>query len=171
MIQKPRRWNIGLIRNFMLAIGPVSSLFDFLTFYVLLKLFHASERLFQTGWFVESLATQTLVVFIIRTARNPFRNLPSKPLSAAVVAIVVIGGLLPFTPLAGPLGFVPLPPVYFIFLVLATGIYLFAVEITKRRLLRASAPEGIAVPDGATNIPSGRSEKGCQETKELRNRS
>ena len=76
-VQKPRRWDISHIRNFMIVIGPISSLYDFLTFFVLLRLFHAGEPLFHTGWFVESLATQTLVLLVIRTAGNPFRSKPS----------------------------------------------------------------------------------------------
>jgi Mg2+-importing ATPase len=76
-VRKPHRWNIDFIRRFMLLIGPISSAYDFLTFYVLLKLFHAPAALFHTGWFVESLATQTLVIFVIRTASNPLRAAPS----------------------------------------------------------------------------------------------
>src|SRR5207249_3561217 len=76
-VEHPQRWNIKLIRNFMLGIGPISSIYDFLTFFALLRVFRASEALFHTGWFVESLATQTLVLFVIRTAGNPFRSRPS----------------------------------------------------------------------------------------------
>lgn len=135
-IQKPRRWDINIIRNFMLFIGPISSIYDFLTFFVLLNVFQASERLFHTGWFVESLATQTLVVFVIRTTGNPFRSRPSVPLVVTVVAVVLIGIVLPYTSLAAPLGFVPLPPTYFIFLAVATATYLLLVQILKRRLMR-----------------------------------
>ena len=78
-IQRPQRWDMRVIRDFMLFIGPISSLFDFLTFYVLLHFFHASERLFHTGWFVESLATQTLVLFVIRTMGNPLGAAPVPP--------------------------------------------------------------------------------------------
>ena len=78
-IRKPQHWDIKLIRNFMLFIGPVSSIFDFLTFFIMLRVFNASAVLFHTGWFVESLATQTLVLFIIRTAGNPLRSRPSLP--------------------------------------------------------------------------------------------
>ena len=79
-IQQPQRWDIQMIRDFMIFIGPISSIFDFVTFFVLLRVFHASEQLFHTGWFVESLATQTLVLFVIRTRGNPFRSRPSRPL-------------------------------------------------------------------------------------------
>ena len=132
----PERWNTRIIRDFMLLIGPISSIYDFLTFGVLLRLFHASEALFHTGWFVESLATQTLVLFVIRTRGNPFRSRPSRPLTVTTLLIVGIGLALLFSPLADPLGFVPLPPAFFAFLVGATGTYLALVELAKRRILR-----------------------------------
>jgi Mg2+-importing ATPase len=135
-IIKPRRWDNSLIRNFMVLIGPISSLYDFLTFFILLKLFHASEPLFHTGWFVESLVTQTLVLFVIRTAGNPFRSRPSLPLLGTVLLVVLIGVLLPYSPLAGILGFTPLPALYLLFLAVATGSYLVLVELAKRFLLR-----------------------------------
>ncbi len=134
-IRSPQRWNIRLIRNFMIFIGPISSLYDFLTFYVLLHFFHAGEPLFHTGWFVESLATQTLVLFIIRTKGNPFRSRPSLPLAVSTVAITLIGILLPFSPLAHTLGFTPLPAPFFAFLGVSTATYLLLVEIAKRLLL------------------------------------
>jgi Mg2+-importing ATPase len=134
-LQKPQRWDISLIRNFMVFIGPISSLFDFLTFYVLLQVFRASEAQFHTGWFVESLATQTLVLFVIRTSKNPLRSRPSRPLLATCLAVVAIGIYLPFSPLAGMLGFTRLPASFFAFLAAATGAYLLLVEVAKRRLL------------------------------------
>jgi Mg2+-importing ATPase len=135
-IRKPRHWDISLIRNFMLAIGPISSIYDFLTFYVLLVVFKSNEALFHTGWFVESLATQTLVLFVIRTAGNPLHSRPSLPLALTTILAASAGLLIPFTPLAGPLGFVPLPPLFFLFLAFATATYLAFVEIVKRRLMR-----------------------------------
>jgi len=135
-IDKPRRWDISQIRNFMVVIGPISSLYDFLTFYVLLQLFHASEDFFHTGWFVESLATQTLVLLVIRTGGNPFRSKPSRPLLATVILIVLVGSVLPFTPLAAPLGFTPLPLAFFAFLLGATATYLLLVELVKHWVLR-----------------------------------
>jgi Mg2+-importing ATPase len=143
-LQKPQHWDIGLIRNFMVFIGPISSIFDFLTFYVLLHYFRASEAQFHTGWFVESLATQTLVLFVIRTAKNPLRSRPSGPLIATCLAAVAIGLYLPFSPLAGMLGFTPLPAAYFGFVAVATGVYLLMVEAAKRILLRAEAPKNAA---------------------------
>ena len=113
-----------LIRDFMIFIGPISSIYDFLTFAALLKIFHASEAEFHTGWFVESLATQTLVLFVIRTAGNPFRSRPSAPLVWTTLAVVAIGIALPYTPLAAPLGFTPLPGMFFLLLGAATVTYL-----------------------------------------------
>jgi Mg2+-importing ATPase len=132
---KPQHWDIGVIRNFMVFVGPISSIFDFLTFYVLLHFFHATQAQFHTGWFVESLATQTLVVFIIRTSKNPLLSRPSGPLLATCLGVVAIGMYLPFSPLANMLGFTPLPLSYFAFVTVATGIYLLLVEIAKRVLL------------------------------------
>jgi Mg2+-importing ATPase len=133
-IRTPQRWDIRLIRNFMIFIGPISSIYDFLTFYVMLHFFHASEPLFHTGWFVESLATQTLVLFVIRTMGNPLRSRPSLPLTVTTVAIVALGSLLPYSPLARLLGFVPLPAPYWAFLLFSVITYLFLVEIAKRKL-------------------------------------
>jgi Mg2+-importing ATPase len=140
VLQRPQRWDIHMIRNFMLLIGPISSLYDFLTFYVLLRYFQANEALFHTGWFVESLATQTLVLFVIRTPRNPFTSRPSSPLAITTVAIVVLGVLLPYSPLAHLLGFEPLPAKYFVFLGATTLTYLVLVQLAKRYLLSSSRP-------------------------------
>jgi Mg2+-importing ATPase len=134
-IHKPHRWNIGLLRDFMLYIGPISSLYDFLTFGALLWLFHASESLFHTGWFVESLATQTLVLFVIRTAGNPLRSRPSRPLTLTTLGVVLLALVLPYLPGADILGFVPLPLGFYPFLAAVVGTYLLLVEVVKRRLL------------------------------------
>jgi Mg2+-importing ATPase len=131
-IAKPRRWDIRLIRDFMIFIGPLSSIFDILTFIVLLRWFHAGEREFHTGWFVESLATQVLVILIIRTAGPAWRSRPSRPLLLTVTAIVALAALLPITPAAEFLGFQPLPVGYFFFLSSAVVVYLALVEVVKR---------------------------------------
>jgi Mg2+-importing ATPase len=133
-LRRPQHWDIGLIRNFMVLIGPISSLYDFLTFYVLLHWLHASAPLFQTGWFVESLATQTLVLFVIRTTGNPLRSRPSLALGVSTTLVVLAALAIPLTPWAQALGFVPLPTVFFAFLALATLTYLVIVEFAKRRL-------------------------------------
>jgi Mg2+-importing ATPase len=120
----------------MLWVGPVSSLYDFLTFFVLLRILHATESLFHTGWFVESLATQTLVIFVIRTGGSPFASRPSRALVATSLGVVFLGVLLPFLPGAALLGFVPLPASFYVFLALAVGTYLALVELVKRTILR-----------------------------------
>src|SRR5438876_68658 len=135
-LRRPQRWDMRVIRDFMLFIGPISSIFDFLTFYVLLGYFHASDRLFHTGWFVEALATQTLVLFVIRTMGNPFRSRPSRSLIVTTLLIVAIGSVLPATPLATYLGFTRLPVSYFAFLIAATLTYLVMVDVAKRQLVR-----------------------------------
>jgi Mg2+-importing ATPase len=110
---------------------------------VLLSVFQFGEVLFHTGWFLESLATQTLVLFVIRTAGRPWRNRPSLPLTMTTLAVVAIGAALPYTPAARPLGLAPLPAGFFLFLVAAIGTYLAIVEVVKERvmtrLLAASA--------------------------------
>jgi Mg2+-importing ATPase len=125
-----------VIRDFMLFIGPISSAFDFLTFYVLLRVLHASEATFHSGWFVESLATQTLVLFIIRTMGNPLRSTPSQGLVITAVAALGVGVALPWTRLAGALGFTPLPWTFLLFLLAACACYLALVEIAKRSLVK-----------------------------------
>ena len=136
---KPRRWNIEFIRRYMLVIGLLSSLFDFLTFAIMLHVFDAAAPLFQTGWFVESLATQTLVIFVIRTADRPWRSRPSRTLGWGVGACVSVGATLPFTPVAPWLGLVPLPPLFFAFLAAMVLGYLAMVEAVKRVFYRRYA--------------------------------
>ena len=141
-LRRPSHWDIGMIRRFMFTFGPISSIFDFATFAVMLGVFDAGASLFRSGWFVESLATQSLVIFAIRTHRVPFfRSRPSKPLTIATLVCVAIGALLPFSPLADALGFTALPVGFFGFLVGATVVYLAIVELGKRRFYRG-AEEG-----------------------------
>ncbi len=136
LTRKPRRWDIGLIRNFMVLAGPVSSIFDFLTFYLLLTLLPGSQVGFHTGWFIESLGTQTLVVFIIRTTGNPLRNLPSRPLTAAVLGVVAFGWVLPYTALGTVLGFAPLPPVMLLLIAGVTAAYLVLMVGVRSYVMR-----------------------------------
>jgi Mg2+-importing ATPase len=133
-IKAPRR--LAVIRDFMVFIRPISSIFDFLTFYVLLHYLHASESLFHTGWFVESLATQTQVLFVIRTMGNPFRSRPSRWLTVTMLVIVAIGTALPVSLLATLLGSTRLPASYFAFLIPATLTYPATVDVAKRQLAR-----------------------------------
>ena len=148
-VARPQRWNVGVIRDFMLVIGPLSSLYDGLTFYVLLAVFRASEPSFQTGWFIESLATQTLVLFVIRTAGSPFRSRPSTPLVATTISAVVLGMILPFTPIAPWFAFVPLPWTYYAFVAVATATYLALVHLVKARLLTRGLLGVPGAPDTA----------------------
>jgi P-type Mg2+ transporter len=134
-VRKPRQWDIGLIRRFMLFVGPISSIFDFLTFYALLHFFPATQTFFHTGWFVESLATQTLVIYIIRTTGRPLQSRPSPPLLITTLLVVAVGAVLPFTRLAVPLGFVPLNVPFYAFVTAATLVYLLLVQLAKGPLL------------------------------------
>jgi Mg2+-importing ATPase len=114
----------------------VSSLFDFVTFLVLLGGLGAGTALFRTGWFVESIATQVLVIFVIRTRRAPYASRPDARLVALSLAIVACAALLPLLPYAPMLGFVPLPPVYYVAIACIVAAYLAAAELAKRRFYR-----------------------------------
>ncbi|MCT9008893.1 HAD-IC family P-type ATPase, partial [Streptomyces rhizosphaerihabitans] len=139
-LRKPSHWDIAFIRRFMISFGPLSSVFDFVTFGVMLWIFHSGPAQFRTGWFVESLATQTLVIFAIRTRRIPFfRSHPSLPLTLAALGVVTIGALLPATPLAHTLGFQPLPTAFFATLVGMIVAYLALIEAGKRLFYGAAA--------------------------------
>ncbi len=130
-VLRPRTLDLSFIRNFMLVIGPISSLFDFLTFYVMLVVLKADEKLFQTGWFVESLCTQVLVIFVIRTRGNPFKSRPHPLLTATSLSIVLIAVLLPFTPVGSYFGFVPPPLDFYLILAGMVIVYLVLVQIVK----------------------------------------
>jgi Mg2+-importing ATPase len=136
-LARPSRWDVHLIRRFMLFFGPISSVFDFATFGLMLWVFHAPAPLFRSGWFVESLATQTLVIFAVRTRRVPFlRSHPSVPLLLAALGAVAVGAVLPATPLAHDLGFAPLPGPFFLALMAMVVIYLGLIEVGKRWFYR-----------------------------------
>jgi Mg2+-importing ATPase len=139
-LRRPSHWDIRFIRRFMFSFGPLSSIFDFATFALMLTVFHAGPTLFRTGWFVESLATQTLVIFAIRTRRVPFiRSQPSLPLTLAALTVVAVGAVLPVTPLAPVLGFQPLPVGFFAALAALVVVYLILVEFAKRAFYRSTA--------------------------------
>jgi Mg2+-importing ATPase len=135
-LQNPKRWQIGFIQKFMLIVGPISSIYDFLTFGVLLWLFNSSEKLFHTGWFVESLATQTLVIMVIRTSGPPWKSRPSNALIGSVMTAVLVAIALPYSPFASTLGFVAPPPAFYAFLIVAVATYLALVEVVKRLFYR-----------------------------------
>jgi Mg2+-importing ATPase len=135
----PRRWDIGDIGRFMLCMGPVSSIFDYATFAVLLAGFAAwdAPALFHSGWFVESLLTQTLVVHVIRTGGTPFvHSRASLPLVVSTVAVCCAGVLLPASPLGPALGLVPLPAAYWGALAAIVAGYLCAAQLVKGWLIR-----------------------------------
>jgi len=131
-VRKPRQWNMKAIRNFMFVMGPVSSVFDFLTFFVLLKLFHAGESLFQTGGCIESVATQVRVIFVIRTAQNPFQSRPNRWLAMSSIAVVLTAAILPLTRLGLYFGFVAPPASFYAAAAAMTVTYLVVVEFVKR---------------------------------------
>lgn len=136
-LKKPRPWNIRFIRQFIFALGPVSSIFDFLTFGVMWFVFHASPELFRTGWFVGSLFTQTFVIYIIRTHRIPFfESRPSRTLLLSTLSIVAIGCVLPYTPIGAFFKFVPLPALFFLILAGMAALYLVMAQFVKSLFIR-----------------------------------
>jgi P-type Mg2+ transporter len=156
-VSKPRVLDMKFIRDFMLVIGPISSAFDFLTFYVLLTVLNADQALFQTGWFVESLCTQVLVIFIIRTRGNPFKSRAHPILAATSLTVAAIGALLPFTPVGAYFGFVSLPAKFYLILAVMVVCYLLAVELAKKgfyRWHRASRPSKRPAEKRRTAVPS-----------------
>jgi Mg2+-importing ATPase len=142
-LRRPRRWDAGGLTRFMLAFGPLSSLFDVATFAVLWWVFHTGTQpaLFQTGWFVEGLCSQLLVVFVLRTAVLSWRGArPGRPVLLASLAVALVGLFLPLTALAGPLGMLPLPGGYLLWLAAVLLGYGSAAELAKRLYLRRRPP-------------------------------
>ncbi len=128
----PRRWDIGFVKKFTIFFGPFSSVYDFLTFGIMLFIFGATAALFQSAWFVESFWTQTLIIFVIRTRRIPFfTSRPGKWLALLTLATVAFGTIVPFTPIGDLMGFTPLPPAFWILNILMTVTYLFLVDAGK----------------------------------------
>ncbi|HEX5311991.1 magnesium-translocating P-type ATPase [Aquabacterium sp.] len=134
----PRVLDVTLIRNFMLVLGAISSVFDFLTFYVMLVVLKADEKLFQTGWFVESLCTQVLVIFVIRTRGNPFKSHPHPLLIACALGVAALGAGLPFTPLGVHFGFVRPPIIFYAMLGGMVLAYLLAAQMAKQAFYRGT---------------------------------
>jgi P-type Mg2+ transporter len=143
LLAQPRHWDIKFIRNFMLVLGSVSSIFDFLTFGLLLWVFNATETLFQTGWFMESLATQVLVIFVIRTRGSPLRSRPNPFLAGTSLAVAGVGILLPYTAIGRWFGFVPLPLTFLAALGGMVVCYLVLTEGVKRWFYRRFPPRGV----------------------------
>ena len=137
-LKKPRKWTIGEIQRFILFIGPISSIFDYLTFFIMLSVFNAGNNpaLFHTGWFVESLFTQTLIIHVIRTNKIPFiQSRASWPLIITSIIIVAVGAWLTVSPLADTLGFVPLPPLYWLLLAIMLLCYVVLTRAGKNLVL------------------------------------
>jgi Mg2+-importing ATPase len=131
-VQQPHRWDIAFIRRFMFIFGPLSSVFDYLTFGLLLWLLHAGPELFRTGWFVESVLSAALVVFALRT-RLPFtRSQPSRTMLAVTGMVALVTLLIPFSPVAGLLGFQALPPLYLLAIAAIVVVYFASAELSKR---------------------------------------
>ena len=153
-LTRPSHWDIGLIRRFMTRFGPISSVFDFATFAVMLWGFHAAAPEFRSAWFVESLATQTLIVFAIRTRRVPFfRSRPSRPLLVSALTVVTVGALLPQSALSETLGFAPLPLIVFAVLVAFVLGYLLCVEFAKHAFYKTSTHRGPTAPATRPSAP------------------
>jgi len=131
-IKFPRKWDIGFVRNFTLFFGPFSSVYDFLTYGIMLFIFGAGAAIFQSAWFVESYWTETLIIFVIRTRRIPFfKSHPGKWLTILTLGSIVIGTLVPFTPLGALMRFASFPASFWPLLVLMTATYLFLVDTGK----------------------------------------
>jgi Mg2+-importing ATPase len=134
---KPKRWDVSYIKQFMIYFGPISSIFDFLTFFIMLFVFQASTPLFQTAWFIESLCTQTLVIFVIRTRKTPFyRSIPSRLLLLSSLSVVAIALAIPLTPLGALFEFTAPPFMFYIILAGLIAAYLALVEIVKKRFYK-----------------------------------
>ncbi len=136
MVEKPRRWDIGHIRKFMTTFGILSSVFDYLTFGVLLLVLHASPDQFRTAWFVESVISASLIVLVIRSRKPFFRSRPGSALVAATVLVGAATLALPLTPIAGPFGFRPLPTPFLLLLGAIVALYVLAAEAAKRAFYR-----------------------------------
>jgi Mg2+-importing ATPase len=138
-LARPAAWDMKFIRRFMSIFGPISSIFDFMTFWVMLSVLHAGRVGFRTGWFIESIATQTLVVYVIRTRRVPFfKSRPSVAMLIVPTSAALVGAVLPYTGLAHLLGFTPLPAKFFLLLFAMVVVYLVLVEGAKVRFYRAA---------------------------------
>ena len=144
--ERPEHWDMRFIRDFMLVMGPISSIFDYLTFGLLLVVFHATAAAFQTGWFIESLATQVLVIFILRTRRNPLRSHPHPLLATTSLAIVTGAIVLPFTRLGAWFGFVPPRAAFLLALAGLTAGYLLLAEAAKQVFYRRRGARGTPPP-------------------------
>jgi magnesium-transporting ATPase (P-type) len=171
-LERPKRWDISFIRNFMVVEGPLSSIFDYATFFTMVLVFgvplgvtaagvplatYHQQYMFQTAWFVESLATQTLVVFVIRTRQSPFwKSKPGKYLVISSLSVVASAFIIPYTPLGSVFKFAPPPPLFYAFLALFIVVYLFLAEFVKKWFYKRHAfrIEQVLVPKRKTRYLS-----------------
>lgn len=138
-LQKPRKWMLGKMSGYILCLGPISSIFDYVTYFLLLSVFNCWENpvLFQTGWFVESIFTQTLIIHVIRTNKIPFiQSWASWPMIVSSLLIVGVGAWLPFSPFAAAFGFTALPSLYWVFLALIMLSYIILTQGVKTWFFR-----------------------------------
>jgi len=136
MVERPRRWDLKFIRNFMVTFGPLSSIFDYVTFGALLLILRASTMEFRTGWFVESVVSASVVVLVIRTRKLFFNSVPGRNLLTATLLVVGATVLLPFTPVAKLFGFGHLPILFLVVLGMIVVCYVLAAETAKRAFYR-----------------------------------
>jgi Mg2+-importing ATPase len=138
LVSRPRRWDMRFIGRFMVEFGLLSSVFDLLTFGVLLSIFHASPALFRTAWFIESLLTELVIALVVRTRRPLFRSRPGNLLLISTLVLIVLTPSIPYLPFAASMGFVPISAPLIAMLLAITVLYVLAAETTKRWFYRAS---------------------------------
>ncbi len=146
MVEQPRRWNLAFIRKFMVTFGILSSVFDYLTFGVLLLILQATPEQFRTGWFLESVISASLVVLVIRTRRPLFKSRPGKDLTWTTLLLIPAILVLPYTPLAVLFEFHPLPPSFFLWIGGILFLYAFSAEIVKKHFYRRMASDRVPNP-------------------------
>jgi P-type Mg2+ transporter len=142
LLQKPQRWDLKFIQRFMIVFGLISSFFDYLTFGVLLLLMHSNEKLFQTGWFTESVISATMIVLVVRTRQSFFKSRPGKYLAIATVLVQLFVLVLPYLPFAGLLGFAPLPLAFYGWMFVIVAAYVFTAEMAKRWFYKKTKKRG-----------------------------
>ena len=143
LTEQPRRWDVAFIRKFMLTFGFISSVFDYLTFAVLLWILHASTEQFRTGWFIESVISASAIVLVIRTRRPFFTSRPGRVLVLATAAVIAMTLLIPYTPIAAHLGLTPVPPLFLLFLAIILIGYVLTAEAVKHRFYASAGPAGV----------------------------
>ena len=136
IVDKPQRWDVKFIRNFMIIFGLISSVFDYVTFGVLLLLLKTTPEQFRTGWFVESMLTELFILMVLRTRRSPFKSAPGKLLWITTMLITLITIILPYLPISQVMGFTPLPLSIMMATLIILALYLVTTEIAKRIYFR-----------------------------------